>query len=176
MLLNRPLPIQWLLGNRQQAAPGHLWRLKGSSKMQQSAGQSAVATQSLFPSTPGGPSPYSVPVSVLTDSYKATHFLQYPAAKKMVCYGEFRAGFNKDQEDTRLVAYGIRYIIENHVCRQWTMQDIDQADLFYRSGEMRGSAASGVQHVCARSADLLFAWQDTHGPGVHSLPIPTSTV
>jgi hypothetical protein len=26
-----------------------------------------------------------VPTSVLTDSYKATHFLQYPTATKMVC-------------------------------------------------------------------------------------------
>lgn len=28
--------------------------------------------------------PVGVPISVLTDSYKATHFLQYPKAQKMV--------------------------------------------------------------------------------------------
>jgi len=26
----------------------------------------------------------------------------------MVAYGEFRSGFNKDQEDTRFVFYGMR--------------------------------------------------------------------
>jgi hypothetical protein len=26
----------------------------------------------------------ALPISVLTDSYKATHYLQYPAAKEMV--------------------------------------------------------------------------------------------
>ena len=33
------------------------------------------------------PGTMSVPISVLTDSYKATHFLQYPGAIKMVAVG-----------------------------------------------------------------------------------------
>jgi hypothetical protein len=32
----------------------------------------------------------TLPLSVLTDSYKAGHFAQYPAAKLMVAYGEAR--------------------------------------------------------------------------------------
>ncbi|GFH17265.1 uncharacterized protein HaLaN_13859, partial [Haematococcus lacustris] len=75
-----------------------------------------------------------VPLSVLTDSYKATHYLQYPKAQKMVAYGEFRVGYAKDDKDTRMVAYGIRYLIENYIAKQWTMQDIENADTFYRSG------------------------------------------
>lgn len=47
-------------------------------------------------------------------------------------YGEFRCGYGKDKEDTRMVSYGIRYLVENYVSRQWTMQDIDQAERFYR--------------------------------------------
>lgn len=109
-----------------------------------------------------------LPISILTDSYKTTHFLQYPpgvtkmvavsstgfAACKFRCgclrapttpclvhppaspasrlqYGEFRTGFKKDFEDTRMVWYGIRYIIEQYVCRKWTAQDVERADAFY---------------------------------------------
>lgn len=74
-----------------------------------------------------------VPVSVMTDSYKATHFMQYPAASKMVAYGEFRSGFNKDTYDQRLVSYGIRYLIDNYVSQQWSMEDVAKADLFYQT-------------------------------------------
>lgn len=69
--------------------------------------------------------PVGVPISVLSDSYKATHFLQYPKAQKMVAYGEFRQGFNKDKTDTRMVAYGIRYLVENYIAKPWTMEDVD---------------------------------------------------
>lgn len=34
--------------------------------------------------------------------------MQYPEAKRMVAYGEFRTGFAKDQTDTRFVFYGLR--------------------------------------------------------------------
>ncbi|KAL4549846.1 hypothetical protein Ndes2526B_g04833 [Nannochloris sp. 'desiccata'] len=74
-----------------------------------------------------------LPISILTDSYKATHFLQYPEAKQMVAYGEFRTGYENDATDTRLVWYGIRYIIEQYVMRQWTLKDIELADAFYSS-------------------------------------------
>mmetsp|Transcript_35825 Transcript_35825/g.60367 ORF Transcript_35825/g.60367 Transcript_35825/m.60367 type:complete len:518 (-) Transcript_35825:704-2257(-) len=77
-----------------------------------------------------------IPVSVLTDSYKAGHFKMYPDAEKMVAYGEFRKGFQlnngkHDQEDTRLIFYGIRYIVENFIAKQWTMEDVAKADKFY---------------------------------------------
>ena len=55
----------------------------------------------------------SVPLAVLTDSYKATHFQMYPDAKKMVAYGEFRTSFANNKDDSRLLFYGIRY---SHAC------------------------------------------------------------
>jgi len=67
----------------------------------------------------------------LTDSYKATHFAQYPAALKMVAYGEFRAPYDNDKTDTRFVFYGIRYIIDNYLNRPWTIADVEKADKFY---------------------------------------------
>jgi len=76
-----------------------------------------------------------IPISVLTDSYKASHFVQYPDATKMVAYGEFRQGFDGDEKDTRMIWYGIRYIIEHYVERKWTREDVDKADVFY-SGHM----------------------------------------
>ena len=59
--------------------------------------------------------------------------LQYPDAELMVAYGEFRGNFQKDPLDSRFVFYGMRYIIENFVAVQWTEQDVEQADEFYRT-------------------------------------------
>ncbi|GMH45188.1 hypothetical protein BSKO_13145 [Bryopsis sp. KO-2023] len=72
-----------------------------------------------------------VPMGVMADSYKATHFAQYPPASKLVAYGEFRCGYNKDTEDTRLVWHGLRYILETFVQRQWTLDDLEKASKFY---------------------------------------------
>jgi hypothetical protein len=47
-------------------------------------------------------------------------------------YGEFRGGFDRDKEDTRLVFYGVRYLVENYVSRRWTMEDIEKAAVFHR--------------------------------------------
>ncbi|HSH01669.1 MAG TPA: nicotinate phosphoribosyltransferase [Anaerolineae bacterium] len=71
-----------------------------------------------------------VPMSVKTDSYKAGHFAMYPEANKMVAYGEFRQPF-KGLSDDRIVFYGLRYIVENHIMRQWTMDDVTKAEWFY---------------------------------------------
>ncbi len=50
----------------------------------------------------------SIPMAVMTDSYKATHFLMYPEAQEMVAYGEFRTSFGKRDDDQRFVFFGIR--------------------------------------------------------------------
>jgi hypothetical protein len=52
--------------------------------------------------------PFNLPVGILTDSYKSTHFMQYPDSKRMSAYGEFRAPFNGNKEDSRFVFYGMR--------------------------------------------------------------------
>src|SRR5688572_15369365 len=77
--------------------------------------------------------PLGLPLSVLTDSYKASHFLMYPEAELMVAYGEFRGNFQKDKTDSRFIFYGMRYIIENFVAVRWTEEDVEQADEFYRT-------------------------------------------
>uniref|UniRef100_A0A383W1M1 Nicotinamide phosphoribosyltransferase n=1 Tax=Tetradesmus obliquus TaxID=3088 RepID=A0A383W1M1_TETOB len=69
----------------------------------------------------------------MTDSYKASHFLQYPTSKKMVAYGEFRTGYNKDEQDSRILVYGLRYILENYVMRPWTADDVEKADIFFKT-------------------------------------------
>jgi nicotinamide phosphoribosyltransferase len=72
-----------------------------------------------------------LPIPVLTDSYKASHFLQYPPAERMAAYGEFRRGYAGDTADTRLVFWGMRYILETHVARRWTREDVARADAFF---------------------------------------------
>lgn len=75
----------------------------------------------------------SIPLAVLTDSYKTTHYALYPSANKMIAYGEFRSSYNNDKIDHRIVFYGIRYVIENYVAKQWTEQDVQKTDLFFKT-------------------------------------------
>ncbi|KAG0215275.1 hypothetical protein BGX28_000494 [Mortierella sp. GBA30] len=75
--------------------------------------------------------PLNIPLAVLTDSYKTTHPFIYPKAQKMVAYGEMRQAYDKDPNDNRIVFYGIRYLIENYIAKQWTMQDVEQAEVFF---------------------------------------------
>jgi nicotinic acid phosphoribosyltransferase len=74
---------------------------------------------------------FYIPPTLLTDSYKLSHPFLYPDAKRMVAYGEFRRSFTKDPNDHRIVFYGLRYIIEHYIARQWTQQDVDDAALFF---------------------------------------------
>ena len=89
--------------------------------MSSSAG-GTFATESLF----GG-----LPIGILSDSYKAGHFTQYPEATEAWAYGEFRRGYNEDKDDTRAVFYGIRYIVETFLHRKWTKQDVENVSKFY---------------------------------------------
>ena len=102
-------------------------------------------------------------MGILTDSYKASHALQYPpGASKFVAvrpgaplwgaglasgprppqhnhpsllprpqYGEFRRGYDGDAADTRLVWYGVRYIVETYLHRRWTVGDVERSAAFY---------------------------------------------
>ena len=82
------------------------------------------------------------PMSVMTDSYKAGHFLMYPESKSMTAYGEFRepmAGMlTGGHQDNRFVFYGMRHYIENFVARKWTKSDVDAADAFYKTHSAGG--------------------------------------
>ncbi|PSC68478.1 nicotinate phosphoribosyltransferase [Micractinium conductrix] len=94
-----------------------------------------------FGASPPSPlHPAWLPISILTDSYKTTHFLQYPKCTKMVAYGEFRRGYYGDAADTRLVVWGLRYILEHYVARRWTREEVELADRFY-AGHRAPSAA-----------------------------------
>ncbi|KAG0226858.1 hypothetical protein BGW41_004071 [Actinomortierella wolfii] len=77
--------------------------------------------------------PFNIPLAVLTDSYKITHPFIYPEAQRMVAYGEFRQGYDKDTTDTRIVFYGIRYIVENYIAKKWTMEQVKQAAAFFKT-------------------------------------------
>lgn len=73
----------------------------------------------------------SIPLAVFSDTYKATHPLQYPDCNKMVAYGEFRCGYGRDAFDTRIVHYGIRHLVETYLLKRWTEADLAQAEAFY---------------------------------------------
>jgi nicotinamide phosphoribosyltransferase len=79
-----------------------------------------------------------VPISIMADSYKPSHYLMYPDCQEMVAYGEFRAPFNGDKTDTRFVCYGMRYIVERYLLHQWTKADLDMAEHFYATHNVGG--------------------------------------
>jgi len=74
-----------------------------------------------------------IPMGVCTDSYKAGHYAMYPDALMMSAYGEFRQPFENDKEDNRFVFFGIKYIVENFLCKKWTADDIVDAEAFYKT-------------------------------------------
>ncbi|KAI9502490.1 hypothetical protein GGI25_002669 [Coemansia spiralis] len=75
--------------------------------------------------------PFGLPLPLLTDSYKASHFALYPEAQETTAYAEFRHGFDKDSKDERMVFYGIRHVLENYINRQWAMKDVELAEAFF---------------------------------------------
>ena len=70
-----------------------------------------------------------LPIGILSDSYKAGHFTQYPKATE-ASTGEFRRGYNKDKEDTRCVFYGSG-TSWRPLHRRWTRSDVDNVSKFY---------------------------------------------
>ncbi|RKP13141.1 nicotinate phosphoribosyltransferase family-domain-containing protein [Piptocephalis cylindrospora] len=72
-----------------------------------------------------------LPFLALTDSYKISHPEVYPKARKMVAYGEFRKAFQGDEEDHRIVFYGLRYIVDRYLRHQWTQEEVERAADFF---------------------------------------------
>lgn len=81
----------------------------------------------------------NLPIAILTDSYKLSHPDAYPEAKEMVAYGEFRKPY-PGMNDERIVFYGIRYVIENYLEKQWTVKDVEDAELFFSTHNVAGTA------------------------------------
>lgn len=70
-----------------------------------------------------------VPFLLDTDTYKATHHLQYRQdLAGMTAYFTFRGPFAAD--DHRIVVHGLRYAIETILYRQVTQADIDEAEAY----------------------------------------------
>lgn len=63
-----------------------------------------------------------------TDSYKASHFLQYPPDAKFVSgYVESRGGIFKDS-----LFFGLQYVLKNYLNKQITIQDVIEASEIFR--------------------------------------------
>ncbi|TPX54317.1 nicotinate phosphoribosyltransferase [Powellomyces hirtus] len=77
--------------------------------------------------------PFNIPLPLLTDSYKTSHFQLYPDARKMVAYGEFRTSFEQCKDDERMIFYGMRYLMEHYIAVPWTLDQVEKADLFFKT-------------------------------------------
>jgi len=86
----------------------------------------------LVPGSRDGDRRYECPMTVMTDSYKTTHFLMYEEAEEMRAYGECREKFDKI-DDNRIVVYGTKYYIENFISRPLSTSDISAARTFLQN-------------------------------------------
>jgi nicotinic acid phosphoribosyltransferase len=57
----------------------------------------------------------------------------------MVAYGEFRTGYDNDLVDQRMVFYGIRYLVDNYISVQYTLQDVQDAEDFLQTHNVGGT-------------------------------------
>src|ERR1700722_18469395 len=90
------------------------------------------------PSTPGSPigrsnrrpvmyTPLADNPIMDTDSYKASHWLQYPPdVSSMYSYFESRGGRYRDT-----VFFGLQYYLLEHLSRRVTTKDVDEAETFF---------------------------------------------
>ena len=63
-----------------------------------------------------------------TDSYKASHFMQYPPGTDgMFSYLESRGG-----RYDRTVFFGLQYLVKEYLSKVPTMADVDEAEAFFK--------------------------------------------
>lgn len=63
-----------------------------------------------------------------TDSYKLSHFMQYPAGVEYVSmYGEARKAFNGGQDGDHVLFFGLQAILKEYFTTPITQADIDEA-------------------------------------------------
>lgn len=71
-----------------------------------------------------------IPLSVATDSYKQTHPFMYEPFEYGSAYIEARKSFDND-DDHRIVNYGVRWFLENWLLHPWSDEDIEAGVRFY---------------------------------------------
>lgn len=76
-------------------------------------------------------------------------------------YGEFRTGLNHDKEDTRIVVFGIRFIVEKILNRRWTLKELEKAEKFYRQWKTVPISTrlwhNNAQHTSSRLHSIPFS-------------------
>jgi nicotinamide phosphoribosyltransferase len=85
-----------------------------------------------------------------TDSYKASHWLQYPPKTTQVfSYIESRGGRHEET-----VFYGLQYVLKKYLTRPVTMAEVNEADIFFKEhGEPFNKA--GWTHVVEKHGGLM---------------------
>jgi nicotinamide phosphoribosyltransferase len=88
-----------------------------------------------------------------TDSYKPSHFLQYPPGAEVVSsYIEARHGF--DADDPRIVFFGLQMFLKAYLTRPISLEDIDEAEMLLTAhGEPFNGA--GWRRILNRHGGLL---------------------
>jgi nicotinamide phosphoribosyltransferase len=85
--------------------------------------------------------PYTVstlPVLILSDSYKISHQLMYTGALELAAYGECRSAHKLLKDDPRLICFGLKYIIENYIDKELTLAQINKVEGFYKTHGLGG--------------------------------------
>ena len=78
--------------------------------------------------------------------------------------------------------YGVRYILETFLLRQWTAEDVEKSDAFYRCAVswalQCGSigallvAPASLESLASMLKHIVEPIQDAHGAHAHHIPLP----
>ena len=109
---------------------------------------------------------------LLTDSYKVTHWRQYPPGTEYV-YSYFESRGGKFDE---VVFFGLQYVLDHYLCgRVLEVDAIDEADVFFAShfGDASLFNRAGWEGILERHAGRLPVSIRAVGEGT---PVPTHNV
>ena len=85
-----------------------------------------------------------------TDSYKASHWLQYPPhTTRVFSYIESRGGRHKET-----VFFGLQYILERYLAKPVTVEQVLEAEAFYKAHGLPFNT-SGWMHIVEKHGGLL---------------------
>lgn len=76
----------------------------------------------------------------------------------MVAYGEFRCSYENDPIDHRIIFFGLRYILDNYIAKQWTRQDLDIFDKFLSTHNVSHSPFPYPKRLFERIIEEFNGW------------------
>ena len=122
----------------------------GEEQQQKQRASSSTTTTTTTTTTTAKPWTWTNSLCLDTDSYKTSHFLQYPpGTTRVFSYIESRGGRHK-----QTVFFGLQYLLQRYLTTPVTEQDVLEADAFWREHGVPFHK-DGWLHVVRKHGGLL---------------------